>query len=90
MDDEDPEQLEQEVGVGGGGGAAVVLRPPRHLGARVVVAEPGQTGEPARAWGAGWLLELQTKAIQKFAKISNSRRRPLQRPTSAFTLKTLC
>ena len=49
MDDEDPDQLEQEVGVGGGSGAAVVLRPPRHLGARVVVAEAGQTGEPARA-----------------------------------------
>ena len=52
MDDEDAQQLEQEVGVGGGGGAAVVLRPPRHLRTRVIVAEAGQTGEPARAWAA--------------------------------------
>ena len=55
MHDEDPQQLEQEVGVGGGGGAAVVLRPPRHLGTRVIVAEAGQAGEPARAWAAAWL-----------------------------------
>ena len=59
MDDEDAQQLEQEVGVGGGGGAAVVLRPPRHLGTRVIVAEAGQTGEPARAWAAAWLYIIQ-------------------------------
>ena len=44
-----------------------------------------------------WSEELETKAIRRFAKISQSRRRPpsrpfswLKEPTSAFTFKTLC
>ena len=35
-------------------------------------------------------VELETKVKRGFAKISQSRRRPLLAATSAFTFKTLC
>ena len=39
---------------------------------------------------AAWALELQTKAIRSFAKISQSRALSwLKAPTSAFTFKTI-
>ena len=35
-------------------------------------------------------VELETKVKRRFAKISQSRRRPLLVATSAFIFKTLC